>query len=132
MDITPAIPEGRLMVDSYGPGRFKIRGTHYPSSILLFPDRVETWPVIKADDLTLQSLSAVQAEEPPVEVLLLGTGSGMHLIPSSLRSEIRAAGLIMDIMDTGAACRTFNILMTEGRRAAAALIALDEKAMRLT
>ena len=124
MDITPAIPENRLMVDSYGPGRFKIRGTVHAGSILLFPGQVEPWSVSSVSDLTLDSLAAVQAQEPPVEVLLLGTGASMQLIPSALRAEIRAAGLIMDIMDTGAACRTFNISMTEGRRAAAALIAV--------
>lgn len=124
MDITPAIPEGRLMVDSYGPGRFKVRGAIHTGSIMLFPTRLEPWSVTGVQDLTLSSLSLVSAEKPKIEVLLLGTGVSMQLVPSALRAEIRAAGIVMDIMDTGAACRTFNILMTEGRRAAAALIAL--------
>lgn len=123
MDITPAVPESRNMVDSYGPGRFRIRGTSYQGSILLFAGAVEPWPVVSVEDLRVEALQPVQAADPPVEVLLLGTGARMELIPSALRREIREAGIVMDIMDTGAACRTFNVLMVEGRRAAAALIA---------
>ena len=112
------------MVDSYGPGRFRIRGAQYDGSILLYPGRVEPWAVTEVSALSVESLSAISAEDPPIEVLLLGCGASMQLIPSALRAEIKRAGIIMDIMDTGAACRTFNILMTEGRRAAAALIAI--------
>jgi len=57
-----------------------------------------------------------------VEVLLIGCGPRMVLLPSALRRQIREAGIGMDAMDTGAACRTYNVLISEGRRAAAALI----------
>lgn len=124
MDITPAVPDGRMMVDSYGPGRFKIRGTAFQGSLIVFPDRVEAWDLTSIEDLSVQSLSTVNAAEPKVEILLLGTGGRTALVPSALRREIRDAGISMDIMDTGAACRTFNVLMIEGRRAAAALIAV--------
>jgi uncharacterized protein len=123
MDITPAVPESRNMVDSYGPGRFRIRGTAYQGSILLFPGAVQPWAIDSVDALSVAALQPIREAEPPVEVLLLGTGARMELVPSALRREIRAAGIVMDIMDTGAACRTFNVLMVEGRRAAAALIA---------
>lgn len=124
MDITPAVPESRMMIDSYGPGRFQVRGQAFSGSRIVLPGTVLEWSVEKAADLTLESLDAIRQAEPPLDILLLGTGARMELIPSTLRKEIRAAGISMDIMDTGAACRTFNVLMVEGRRAAAALIAV--------
>ncbi|HAJ19311.1 MAG TPA: hypothetical protein DCL95_04495, partial [Rhodospirillaceae bacterium] len=88
----------------------------------VFPTHVVPWSLTRASDVSLDALSLVQQESPPIEVLLLGTGARMEMIPSALRDAIRNAGLSMDIMKTGAACRTFNVLMIEGRRAAAALI----------
>lgn len=124
MDITPAVPEGRMMIDSYGPGRFQIRGEVHAGSRIVLPGAIIDWPVERVADLSLESLIEIRKADPPVDILLLGTGSRMELVPSALRKEIRAAGISMDIMDTGAACRTFNVLMVEGRRAAAALIAV--------
>ena len=122
MDITPAVPENRMMIDSYGPGRFQVRGEAYEGPVIVFPGRVVSWSLTKAADVTVDALSLVKQEDPAIEVLLLGTGAKMELIPSALRDAIREAGLSMDVMKTGAACRTFNVLMIEGRRAAAALI----------
>ena len=112
------------MVDSYGPGRFTVRGSVHSGSILLFPDKVLPWQVMATGELTLDSLLPISAATPEVEILLIGTGAKMLPLPSALRNAIRQTGVSMDFMDTGAACRTFNILMTEGRRAAAALIAV--------
>jgi len=67
----------------------------------------------------------VLAAEPPVEVLLVGCGSAMALIDPDLRDAARARGVALEPMDTGAACRTYNVLMAEDRRVAAALIAVD-------
>ncbi|WP_421877902.1 Mth938-like domain-containing protein [Pacificispira sp.] len=125
MDITPAVPDSRMMIDSYGPGRFQVRGKAHTGSLIVMPGAVLEWPVSSVSDLTLESLTAIRDASPPLDILLLGTGEKMALVPSALRKEIRAAGISMDIMDTGAACRTFNVLMVEGRRAAAALIALE-------
>jgi uncharacterized protein len=60
-----------------------------------------------------------------VEVLLLGTGTRHEFVPPSLRRRLRDAGIVIDTMDTGAACRTYNVLVAEDRRVAAALIALS-------
>ena len=124
MDITPAVPDGRLLIDSYGPGRFQIRGRAYQGSLIVFPDRVVEWDVASIDAVPLAALEAVRVSEPPMEILLLGTGAKMAMPPPGFRKTMREAGLGVDLMDTGAACRTFNILMQEGRRAAAALIAV--------
>lgn len=122
MDVTPTIPEGFRIIDSYGPGRFKISGTGYHGPLLVFPKRVVPWTVTSPDDLTVEALSDVFNEDPAVEVLLFGCGPRMTLVKPSLRQAIRDKGVAMDPMDTGAACRTYNILLSEGRRVAAALI----------
>ena len=123
MDITPAV-QGLNLIDSYGPDRFRVRGAIYRGSLIVTAGQVLPWPVTEIGTLTLDAFVPVRKMVPPIEVLLLGTGARTALVPSMLRKEIRAAGIAMDIMHTGAACRTFNVLMMEGRHAAAALIAV--------
>jgi uncharacterized protein len=124
VDITPLIPAGRQIIESYGDGRFRVSGTAYASSILVFPDRTLPWAAAGAADISLDNLDAVAqaAAAGTVDVLLIGCGPRMTLIPSELRRTLRAAGIVIEPMDTGAACRTYNVLMSEGRRVAAALI----------
>ena len=124
MDLTPLIPSGRQIVESYGEGRFRVTGQVYESPILVFPERTLTWPVIRFADASLENLVPVLAagREGNVELLLFGQGPQMQLVPPALRQGLRAAGVVVEPMDTGAACRTYNVLMAEGRRIAAALI----------
>jgi uncharacterized protein len=123
-DIGPAVPPDRQLVQGYGPGRFRIAGEIYESSILLFPDRVLPWPVADIAAVTADTLGPVFEAEPRVELILLGCGARMAPVPSSLRVALKDAGIVVEPMDTGAACRTYNVLMAEDRRVAAALIAL--------
>ncbi len=124
MDVTPIIPQDRQVIDSYGPGRFRIATKVYESSVLVFPERTIAWPVSAMKDVSSQSLELVMQAEPSVDVLLVGCGPRMQLMESELRAELRAAGIGVDTMDTGAACRTYNALLAEGRQVAAALILL--------
>ena len=123
-DISPLAVEGRLIVDSYGPGRFKISGRTYQGSILLGRDGLDPWDVSDPAALGPESLDPLIALEPRCEVVLLGCGARMTLVPSAIRSAWRERGLAVDIMDTGAACRTFNVLVAEDRLVRAALIAV--------
>ena len=123
MDVTPLIPLGRQMVESYGNGRFRVSGTVWEGSILVLPDETFAWPVGAFADLTEESLRPVLAAQ--TEVLLLGCGRRAEFPSKAFRQSLRAAGVVVEPMDTGAAARTFNVLMTEGRRAAAALIAVE-------
>lgn len=124
MDITPLIPAGRQIIESYGDGRFRVSGTVHASPILVFPERTLPWSVASVADISLENLDAVAkaAAAGAVDVLLIGCGARMALIPGELRRALRAAGIVIEPMDTGAACRTYNVLMSEGRRVAAALI----------
>ncbi|EKE75600.1 Mth938-like domain-containing protein [Oceanibaculum indicum] len=126
MDVTPRIAEGRQLIESYGAGRFKITGTVHEGSVLVFPDRVLDWPVTDFQSIDEASLSAFTASDTPeVDILLIGCGAQMRFVPPALRQALRDAGIVIDAMDTGAACRTYNVLMSEDRRVAAALIAVE-------
>jgi uncharacterized protein len=121
MDVTPIIPAGRQVVETYGPAGFRVSGVSFAGSILVFPDRTELWPVATLAAADLASFDAV-AEHGDVGILLLGCGKRMAPVPLALREGLRARGIVVEPMDTGAACRTYNVLLAEERRVAAALI----------
>ena len=124
MDVTPDLPQGKQIVQSYGDGRFTISGQSYEGSVLVFPDRVVPWPVSSFEEITPESLQAVTDPDADVGVLLLGCGQRMQLVTQALRDPVREAGVVIEPMDTGAAARTFNVLLMEERRVAAALLAV--------
>ena len=123
MDVTPVIPAGRQVLESYGASGFRVSGTFYGGSILVFPDMTLDWPVGGIGEASVERFAPVMAHGG-IEILLLGCGRRMVLVPSALRRALRAGGIVMDAMDTGAACRTYNVLLAEERRVAAALIRL--------
>lgn len=123
-DITPDIPAGRQIVEAYGGGGFRVSGVAWKGSILIFPDRVAPWPVAAADAITPDSLAEIAGADPAIEILLLGCGASFLPAPDDVRARLRQAGIVVEAMDTGAACRTYNVLLAEDRRVAAALIAL--------
>ena len=126
MDLTPLIPAGRQIVESYGGGRFRVSGRVFEGSVLVFGERTLGWPVRDAAAATVESLDEVIAagRAGSVDLLLVGCGPRAALVPAALRRALREAGIVTEIMDTGAACRTYNVLAAEGRRVAAALIAV--------
>lgn len=128
MDLTPLLPRGRQLIQAYGGGGFAIAGVRHVGSVLVFPDRTEAWPIESPAQVTAESLARVAKEAANVEILLLGTGgegSASEWLLPEVRSALRESGVAFEVLDTGAACRTFNVLLTEDRRAAAALVAVD-------
>jgi len=124
MDVSPIRPEDRPVIDSYGDGGFRISGTRLEGSVLVLPDRAEPWPVATLEALDPERLARTLQTDPPIEILLLGCGERMTLAPAALRTRLRETGIAVEPMDTGAACRTYNVLLSEHRRVAAALIAV--------
>lgn len=124
MDLVPRAPAGRQVISAYGNGGFLVSGVRHIGSVLVFPDRTVAWPVIDAAAITAESLVPVFAAEPPPEILLLGLGTAAGTLPNELRVSLKAHGAIVESMSTGAACRTYNVLASEMRRVAAALIAI--------
>lgn len=111
-------------IDAYGNGGFRIGGETFSGSVVVLPDgTVTSWSADMAA-LSAESFSAVTAASPPPEILLLGCGAHAAFIPPAVRKRLREAGVVIDAMDTGAACRTYNVLIAEQRRVAAALIAV--------
>lgn len=90
----------------------------------MLPEQTSAWAVTDISKLTFESLAAVTGAEPPVEILLLGCGVRAVPVPAAVRARLKEHGIVVEPMDTGAACRTYNVLIAEGRRVAAALIAV--------
>ena len=126
MELTKRAPDGQLqVVQSYGQGGFKVSGVRHQGSILVLPGATISWDVTSASDLSLPSLQAViDADKPPIELLIFGCGPALTMVPTTLRDVLQVKGIGFEAMDTGAACRTYNVLAGEGRQVAAALIAL--------
>ncbi len=115
------------IIEGYGPGRFRISGVVHETSVLVFPETAHTWAVPDFNSLSVDDFTPVLEAADQVEILLLGCGRRMELVPRALRDPLRAAGIVIEPMDTGAAARTFNLLLSEDRKVAAALIALPEE-----
>lgn len=124
VDLTPLVPAGRQIIDRYGSGRFTVSGAVHQGSIVVFLDRTLPWPVGAIAEVTLDSLAPILAVRDTVEIVLLGCGARLTYIPSELRQALRQSGLAVELMDTGAACRTYNVLAAEERRVVAALVAV--------
>lgn len=124
LDISPDVPAGRQLIQGYGDGTFRIAGVVHRGSLIVWPSRVVAWAVAAADGVSIESLDPVLGDAEGTEVLLVGCGGRFLAPPAALRAALRARHLALEWMDTGAACRTFNVLLAEDRRVAAALIAV--------
>lgn len=117
---------GLAPIDAYGNGGFRFAGMSHRGSIICLPDAIEAWEVVCVDDVTPASLAAVLAAHARLDIVLLGTGEQHRLPPPAVRQAFGDVGLGVDAMATGAAARTYNVLVGEGRRVAAALLAVGQ------
>jgi uncharacterized protein len=124
LDITPLVPQGRQFIQSYRGGVFRITEVDYKGAVLVTPERTQLWAAPEIADLTLADFAPLLDTPGAVELVLLGCGARMALPPPALRARLKEAGLVLEAMDTGAASRTYNVLMSEDRRVAAALLPL--------
>ena len=120
---TPFVP-GRHPLDAYGRGGFRFAGMSHKGSILALPTGIHAWPVTGVSELTSEAFAPVLALAGSIDFMLVGTGEGPAHLPDSLRRRFREAGISVDPMPTGAAARTYNVLLAEDRRVAAGLIAV--------
>lgn len=120
MDVTPLVAKDRQVIESYGASGFRVSGAFYDGAILVLPQSTQALPGAALPDISAAMLAPVAAAG--VQILLLGCGRHMLPVPPTLRQELRAQGVVIDAMDTGAACRTYNVLLAEDRRVAAVLL----------
>ncbi|MFN3701394.1 MAG: Mth938-like domain-containing protein [Alphaproteobacteria bacterium] len=125
MDVTPLVKEGSRIIQSYSGGAFRISGEVYEGAVIVRQNAVTLWPAPddfqKLSEPDFIAIEAMRAEEG-LDVILFGCGARQQFLPPPLKTALRQKGLSFDMMDTGAACRTYNVLMAEGRRVAAILL----------
>ena len=125
MDITPALSADKLLVRAYGQGRFDINGQRFEGSLFLLFNTVQHWACDASTGINYQSLKPITEASDEIDILLIGAGEHTVLLDTTLRGDLANLGLQTDVMTTGAACRTYNVLAHEDRRVAAALISID-------
>ena len=125
LDITPLTPKGRMVIKAYGDGGFFINGEQVTGSVILFPQRILPWSVKEASEITAASLQPLVEAVENVELCIVGCGPTFVPPPKELRKAMRDKGVVLEWMDSGAACRTHGIMLMEEREVAAAIIAID-------
>ena len=118
MDLTPSVPVGRQIIERYSIHGFRVSGIVYAGPVLVFADRTVLWenPQVSAEGL------APLIGHGGVELVLIGLGKRGAPVAPALRGALKALGIRVEAMDTGAACRTYNVLLAEDRLVAAALL----------
>jgi uncharacterized protein len=111
-------------IDAYGDGGFRFARMSHRGSLLCFPDGIWSWPVQDAANLTETALTAAFDRAQTLDFFLIGAGRDPWILPGDLRKRFRDLSLSVDVMPTGAAVRTYNILLAENRRVGAGLIAV--------
>jgi uncharacterized protein len=118
---------GRAPIDAYGNGGFRFADMSHRGSLLIVPSGIYAWDVATFDDLTVERCAPFLAELQRPAFVLLGTGTGTEhrMLPDPIRKLFAEAGIGLEPMSTGAAARTYNVLLAEGRDFGAGLIAVD-------
>jgi uncharacterized protein len=121
----PAHYPFRAPIDAYGNGGFRFADMSHRGSLLIAPSGIYAWNAMILDDVTPDAFAVLLREMAPPGIVLLGTGATHLLPPEPVRRLFEEARLGLEIMTTGAACRTYNVLLAEGRDVGAALLAVD-------
>jgi uncharacterized protein len=121
---TPHFP-GQVVIESYGRSGFRFAGMSHRGSLLCLPSGIYGWPVSEPAGITIETLAPVLAEADRIGLLLIGTGRARWGLPAELLSAFATHKISAETSQTGQAANTYNILLEEGRRVAAALIAVD-------
>jgi uncharacterized protein len=115
---------GRAPIEAYGNGGFRFADMSHRGSILCLPSGIHGWEPADPQALSAVDFAKVMAEAEGIEILLVGMGEALRPMPRDLRTALKDAGISSDPMSTGAAVRTYNVLLAEDRAVAAALIAV--------
>jgi uncharacterized protein len=106
---------GAKAIDGYGPGFFRVGDQRLHGTVLVLPESVQPWGGLDDAEVLLALAGSI-------DVIFVGMGAEIAHLPAALRARLEGAGLGVEVMNTPAACRTYNVCLSEGRRVAAALI----------
>ena len=112
-------------IEGYGKGGFRFGGMSHRGSLICLPSGIWAWPVMLASEITEAALTPVFAEAAAISLLLIGAGRDPWIMPDELRLRFHALKINAEVTRTGSAVSTYNILLGEGRRVAAGLIAVE-------
>jgi len=115
----------QALIEAHGGGGFRFDGMSHRGSLLCLPDGIWAWPVATPAALTDEQLAPVFTRPNTLDFFILGTGTSPWVMPDSLQSRFRESHISVDAMTTGPAVRTYNVMLMEGRRVGAGLIAID-------
>jgi len=119
----PHLPR-QALIDAHGGGGFRFAGLSHRGSLLCLPDGIWAWPVNDPAALSEEAFAGVFAQAGELDFFVFGTGAAPWIMPESLRVRFRAVQISLDAMTTGAAVRTYNVMLMENRRVGAGLIAV--------
>lgn len=117
--------EDLLLVEAYGNGGFRLMGRRVEGGVIILPTGFYPIDATTIEDLAPSDFTRALDTDARPEIVLVGTGASMALLPAAVRQHLETAGLGFDIMDTGAAARTYNVLLMEGRRVACLLLPVE-------
>jgi uncharacterized protein len=119
----PHLPR-QALIDAHGGGGFRFAGLSHRGSLLCLPDGIWAWPVTEPAQASEETLARVFAQAGELDFFVFGTGAAPWIMPEALRARFRVAQVSLDTMTTGAAVRTYNVMLMENRRVGAGLIAI--------
>ncbi len=120
MKFTLENPNADYVFNNYGDGVLTVNEQPYNNSVLIFPDSLTDWPVNSAQQLEIGHFTTFLERRP--DIIILGTGATQQFPAIALRRELAGQKIQLDIMDTAAACRTYNLLVSEDRNVGAAVM----------
>jgi len=120
----PHLPR-QVLIDAHGAGGFRFGGMSHRGSVLCLPQGIWAWPVVSAGDVSNETLSRVFAASPDLDFFIIGSGIIPWQPSDELRTRFREVHVSLDAIATGPAVRTYNVMLMEGRRVGAGLIAIE-------
>jgi uncharacterized protein len=118
LHLTPG--EGLQLFSGYGPGYVAVNGVRYDKGVIVTPEKVAEWPVTGFEALTAADFEFITELKP--EIVIFGTGATQRFPLAGLARSLAAIGVGVEVMDSRAACRTYNILASESRKVIAAIL----------
>lgn len=124
MEFTEIKKSSEAFIAGYGDGGFRLGERRFEGSLLITPNGFYPWNVLAYAQISLENLSPILDVDENIELLIIGMGNSMAFLPKSIRQAFAKKDIAIEVMDTGAAARTYNVLLQEGRNVTAALIAI--------